>query len=96
MSLHKAIVTHAGLLMATESGKLPHTSLWVKNALRVEQRCGYVLSCDPDVQYNIALILQSDWTSLYAGTLHKLIYGTFPTRDRSNSPGVISTRALPG
>ncbi len=36
------------------------------------------MSCDPDVQYKIVLILQSDWTRLYAGTLHKLIYATFP------------------
>ncbi len=36
------------------------------------------MSRDPDVQYKIALILQSDWMRLYAGALHKLIYGTFP------------------
>ncbi len=33
------------------------------------------MSCDPDVQYKIVLILQSDWTRLSAGALHKLMYG---------------------
>ncbi len=36
--------------------------------------------CDPDVQYKIVLILQSDWTRLYAGALRKLIYGTLIPR----------------
>ncbi len=44
------------------------------------------MSCDPDVQYKIVLNLQSNWTRLYAGALHKLIhvYGTF-----SDSPYVV-------
>ncbi len=36
------------------------------------------MSCDPDVQHKIVLILQSDSTRLDAGALHNLIYGTFP------------------
>ncbi len=36
------------------------------------------MSCDADMQYKLVLILQSDWTRLYAAALHKLIYGTFP------------------
>ncbi len=36
------------------------------------------MSCDPDLQYKIVLILQSDWTCDYGGGLHKLIYVTFP------------------
>ncbi len=37
------------------------------------------MSCDPEVQYKIVLILQSDWTRHYGGTLHKLIYALFQT-----------------
>ncbi len=33
-----------------------------KVCISVQQRYGYVMSCDPNVQYNIVLILQSDRT----------------------------------
>ncbi len=52
------------------------------------------MSCDPDEQSKIVLILQSDWTRLYAGALHKLINGTFPDSPSENETSVGACTAV--
>ncbi len=66
------------LLAATESLGNCHNCGSGMHHVYNSDNNGYAMSCDPDVQYKIVLILQSDWTRLYAGALHKLIYDTFP------------------
>ncbi len=71
----RGVVSRPRLLAATES--LGNWHIYEFIAQKCITCITAILSCDPDMQYTMVLILQSDWTRLYAGALHKLVYATF-------------------